>query len=111
MSGIHPVERIESTVESQPCQNVQGWERAGSLAGGVVMLGKGIRRGGFIGLIQIGIGAIALKRGITGYSSTKRMLEQSRQQLHSLRTDIERAGDQLLKLKEVSEAQATQKAK
>lgn len=37
---------------------------------------------------------MALKRGITGHSSTKRLLEKSRQQLHSVRSDIERAGDE-----------------
>lgn len=101
MSNRNPVERIESPAYPDvPYQNVEGWERVGSLAGGVVMLGKGIRRGGFIGLIQVGIGAMALKRGITGHSSTKRLLEKSRQQLHSVRSDIERAGDELLRMKD-----------
>ena len=45
---LRPV--IRSTpFERQPTQNVQGWERIGSLAGGVVMMGKGLRRGGFFG--------------------------------------------------------------
>lgn len=105
MSDTTRIQRIQSTsYDEVPYQNVEGWERLGSLAGGVVMLGKGIRRGGFIGLIQVGIGAMALKRGITGHSSTKRLLEKSRQQLHSVRSDIERAGDQLLKMKDEVEA-------
>ena len=54
MSELKRVERIESTPFQSPSeQNVQGWERIGSLAGGVVMVGKGLRRGGIFGLIQV----------------------------------------------------------
>ena len=41
---------IEHTpFETQPQQNVHGWERIGSVAGGVMMVGKGLRRGGILG--------------------------------------------------------------
>ena len=80
MSELKRVERIESTpFQTHTEQNVQGWERIGSLAGGVIMVGKGLRRGGVFGLIQVAIGGVALARGdsfaergndqLAGYSS------------------------------------------
>ena len=51
---------LATPFQSKAEHNVQGWERAGSLATGVVMVGKGLRRGGFFGLIQIAIGGVAL---------------------------------------------------
>ena len=102
---LRPV--IRSTpFEPQPTQNVQGWERIGSLAGGVVMMGKGLRRGGFFGLIQVAIGGVALARGFTGHSSLKYKLEQGRQEMNSVRTKIERAGAELKNLKTKAEVAA-----
>jgi uncharacterized membrane protein len=83
---------------------VQGWERIGSLAGGVVMLGKGLRRGGVFGLIQVAIGGVALARGITGHSSAKSLLEKSRQDMNNVRAKIQRAGEELNRLKANAEA-------
>ena len=92
MSELKRVERIESTpFQTHTEQNVQGWERIGSLAGGVVMVGKGLRRGGVFGLIQVAIGGVALARGITGHSSAKSLLEKSRQDMNNVRAKI-RAG-------------------
>ena len=100
MSDLKRVERIESTpFQTQPAQNVQGWERIGSLAGGVVMVGKGLRRGGVFGLIQVAIGGVAMARGITGHSSAKSFLEKSRQDMVNARARIERAGEELSRLK------------
>ncbi|AJO77132.1 MULTISPECIES: DUF2892 domain-containing protein [Pseudomonas] len=105
MSDSKQVELIESTpFQSQPSQNVQGWERIGSLAGGVVMVGKGLRRGGVFGLIQVAIGGVALARGITGHSSAKSLLEKSRQDMNNVRAKIERAGAELKNLKANAEA-------
>ena len=100
MSDLKRVEPIESTpFQTQPTQNVQGWERIGSLAGGVVMVGKGLRRGGVFGLIEVAIGGVALARGITGHSSAKSFLEKSRQDMNNVRARIERAGEELSQLK------------
>lgn len=78
MSELKRVERIETTpFQTHSEQNVHGWERLGSLAGGVVMVGKGLRRGGIFGLIQVAIGGAALARGITGHSSAKSLLEKA----------------------------------
>ncbi|MGE8486414.1 MAG: DUF2892 domain-containing protein [Pseudomonas sp.] len=105
MSDLKRVERIESTpFQTQPAQNVQGWERIGSLAGGVVMVGKGLRRGGVFGLIQVAIGGAAMARGITGHSSAKSFLEKSRQNIVNARARIERAGEELSRLKANAEA-------
>lgn len=100
MSEHKQLQTLEPTpLQSQPTQNVQGWERIGSLAGGVVMMGKGLRRGGVFGLIQVAIGGVALARGITGHSSAKSLLEKSRQDMHNVRSKIERAGAELRDLK------------
>ena len=105
MSDLKRVERIESTpFQTQPAQNVQGWERIGSLAGGVVMVGKGLRRGGVFGLIQVAIGGVALARGITGHSTAKSFLEKSRQDMDNVRAKIERAGEELSRLKANAQA-------
>jgi len=105
MSELKRVERIESTpFQTHPDQNVQGWERIGSLAGGVIMVGKGLRRGGVFGLIQVAIGGVALARGITGHSSAKSLLEKSRQDMNNVRAKIERAGEELGRLKANAEA-------
>ena len=105
MSDSNRVQRIDSTpFQTLPEQNVQGWERIGSLAGGVVMMGKGLRRGGVFGLIQVAIGGVALARGITGHSSAKSLLEKSRQDMNNVRAKIERAGEELKNLKANAEA-------
>ncbi|NWE16592.1 YgaP family membrane protein [Pseudomonas yamanorum] len=107
---LRPV--IRSTpFEPQPTQNVQGWERIGSLAGGVVMMGKGLRRGGFFGLIQVAIGGVALARGISGHSSAKELLERNRQEMNTVRTKIERAGEELKNLKTKAEVAAENASK
>jgi uncharacterized membrane protein len=105
MSELKRVERIESTpFQTHSEQNVHGWERVGSLAGGVLMMGKGLRRGGIFGLVQVAIGGVALARGITGHSSVKSLLEKSRQDMNNVRAKIERAGEELSNLKANAEA-------
>nr|WP_314567980.1 DUF2892 domain-containing protein [uncultured Pseudomonas sp.] len=98
---------IEHTpYETQSQQNVHGWERIGSVAGGVMMVGKGLRRGGIFGLIQVAIGGVALARGFTGHSSLKDKLAQGRQQMNTVRAKIERAGEELQNLKTKAEVAA-----
>ncbi|MBC3949891.1 MULTISPECIES: YgaP family membrane protein [Pseudomonas] len=103
MSDTPIVERIDDAIEGKPEQNVQGWERVGSLAGGVLMMGKGLRRGGFFGLIQLAIGGAVLARGITGHCSAKSMIEKSRNDLDIAKSRIKRAGDELSLLKTKAE--------
>lgn len=61
-------------------QNVHGWERAMSLAGGLYFLAKGLRRGGLGGLLQLGIGGLALSRGVTGHCEAKRVFNEINEQ-------------------------------
>ncbi|GAB6387052.1 YgaP family membrane protein [Stutzerimonas marianensis] len=58
----------------QSSQNVHGWERAASIAGGLFFLGKGLSRGGIGGLLQVAMGGMALARGVTGHCEAKRVL-------------------------------------
>lgn len=109
MSDTPIVERIDSAIKGEPQQNVQGWERVGSLAGGVLMMGKGLRRGGFLGLIQLAIGGAVLARGITGHCSAKSLVEKSRSDLDIAKSRIKRAGDELSLLKTKAEV-ATEEA-
>ncbi|KTC25707.1 hypothetical protein AO391_05650 [Pseudomonas marginalis ICMP 9505] len=98
-------------LETQPGQNVHGWERIGSVAGGVMLVGKGLRRGGIFGLIQVAIGGVALVRGVTGHSSLKDKLEEGRQEMNTVRTKIERAGQELKNLKTKAEVAAEKAVK
>ena len=107
MSDNQVFEPLEPEIQHSKAEhNVHGWERAGSLAGGLLLVGKGVRRGGLAGLIQIAIGGLALSRGFTGHCAAKSLLEKGRQDLDSARSQIERAGDELTRLKD-SAAQAT----
>lgn len=60
-------------------QNVHGWERTASVAGGLLMLGKGLRRGGVFGIVQLALGGMALARGISGRCEAKRIFNESEQ--------------------------------
>ncbi|KJK06175.1 hypothetical protein D3C76_1503910 [compost metagenome] len=91
-------------LQDKPEHNVQGWERATSVAGGVIMVSKGMRRGGLFGLIQVAIGGVALARGITGHSSLKSLLERGRSDLDQLRSTLERNGAELQALRASADA-------
>ncbi|WP_426111159.1 YgaP family membrane protein [Pseudomonas sp. DSP3-2-2] len=107
MSDTPIIERIDNAAqEIHTPQNVHGWERVGSLAGGVLMMGKGLRRGGFFGLIQLAIGGAVLARGITGHCSAKSLIEKSRSDLDTAKARIKRAGDELSLLKNKAEVTA-----
>lgn len=58
-------------------QNVHGWERTASVAGGLMLLGRGLRRGGVSGLMQLAMGGMALARGISGRCEAKRILTET----------------------------------
>ena len=107
---LRPVIEHLQPDEQRP-QNVHGWERISSVAGGVMMVGKGLRSGGLFGLIQVAIGGVALARGFTGHSSLKDKLEQGRQEMNSVRTKIERAGAELKNLKTKAEVAAEKAVK
>ena len=101
MSDSKTLNLVKSTpFKPEPSHNVQGWERAGSLLVGVASVVKGVRRGGVFGLIQLAIGGAALARGFTGHSRIKSVFEKGREEMDGVRGQIERAGEQLSKLKD-----------
>lgn len=61
--------------KTQP-QNVHGLERAASLTGGAVLLTRGLRRGGLLGLVQLAMGGMAMFRGVSGRCEMKRKLAE-----------------------------------
>lgn len=64
----------QKTSQSDPNQNVEGFERFASVAGGLVMVGKGLRRGGLLGIIEFAIGGMVLSRGVSGQCELKRAM-------------------------------------
>ena len=94
---------IHSTPSSSD-HNVKGWERLGSLAGGALMISKGMRHGGFIGLLQVAAGGLAMARGIKGHCATKAWWHKHRAEYHHLRADIERGAAELKALKASAES-------
>lgn len=66
--------------EKQSNQNVEGIERAASLAGGLFFLSRGIRGRGLGGVLQLAIGGMALARGVTGQCELKRKLDEYKAQ-------------------------------
>ena len=102
MSDSKTLNLVKNAPLQQPApeHNVHGWERAGSILVGVASVVKGVRRGGIFGLVQLAIGGVALARGFTGHSRIKSVIEKSREDMDSVRAQIERAGAQLSKLKD-----------
>ncbi|QJD57545.1 DUF2892 domain-containing protein [Pseudomonas sp. gcc21] len=56
--------------------NVTGMERVASVAGGALLLGKGLRKGGLFGLISLAMGGAAIYRGMTGHCEMKKRMMQ-----------------------------------
>lgn len=91
MVAFEPQSQAQSAKAVIPYQNVYGWERAASIGGGLLLVTKGLRRGGLFGLVNMGLGAMGLLRGLSGHCEAKRVLERAfsapvRQQAR-LRTD------------------------
>ncbi|MDR6713165.1 hypothetical protein J2W83_002768 [Pseudomonas hunanensis] len=84
--------------------NVHGLERASSLAGGALMVSKGLRQGGLIGLLKVAVGGMALARGFSGHCSTKAWWLRHRQEYQRLRGDIQRSAAELEVLRDSAEA-------
>ncbi|CAD5107729.1 YgaP-like transmembrane domain [Zestomonas carbonaria] len=84
--------------------NVHGWERAACLGGGALLIGKGLRRGGLLGLLELAVGGIGLARGITGQCPAKRYLAETRAELDEIRRELDVAGKRLAELGEARKA-------
>ncbi|MBK5011002.1 DUF2892 domain-containing protein [Pseudomonas sp. S60] len=85
-------------------QNVHGIERVSSLAGGALMVTRGLRQGGVLGLLKVAVGGLALARGLSGHCATKAWLQRNRQEYNRLRTDLQRSGAELEALKDSAKA-------
>ncbi|WP_263138923.1 DUF2892 domain-containing protein [Pseudomonas sp. RIT-PI-AD] len=84
--------------------HLYGWERAASIAGGFILIGKGLSRGGIGGLLQLALGGVAVKRGFSGHSKTKAFLAEARQEVGQLRNKLDDAGRNLEKLRDDAKA-------
>ncbi|WP_339842533.1 hypothetical protein [uncultured Halopseudomonas sp.] len=79
----------QSSKSDQPL-NVEGFERFASVAGGLVLLGKGVRRGGLLGILQFAAGAMVLARGASGRCELKKTLAEPVEHEDRVHIDIER---------------------
>jgi len=57
-------------------RNVHGLERGASLAGGLALLGSGLRHGGLLGAAGVLLGGLLLARGGSGRCELKRVLSK-----------------------------------
>ncbi|MDU9412800.1 DUF2892 domain-containing protein [Pseudomonas sp. zfem005] len=78
--------------------NVEGWERFLSIAGGLVMVGTGLRQGGLVGWLRAGTGGVVLARGLTGQCPAKRVIAERRDEIEALKARIEEAAAKLAEL-------------
>lgn len=60
--------------------NVTGGEKWLSIGGGLLLIGKGLRRPGVFGLFNMVLGASAIYRGMRGYCPAKQQLRELRQE-------------------------------
>lgn len=70
---------MQQSSQANQAQNVEGFERFASVAGGLVLVGKGIRRGGLLGIIELAVGGMVLARGVSGQCELKRALNEAEQ--------------------------------
>lgn len=81
---------MQDTAKTDQEPNVQGFERFASVAGGLMMVGKGIRRGGFLGLVELAVGGLVLARGASGQCELKRAMADLEAKESGQEKDIER---------------------
>lgn len=64
----------------QPTHNVTSTEKWLSIGGGLLLIGKGLRRPGPLGRAHLAVGAVTVFRGVRGYCPAKQKLQEARQQ-------------------------------
>lgn len=74
---------MNNSFEQAPIQNVGDIERVASVASGLMLVGKGLRRGGLIGILEFALGGMALARGFTGHCEAKRIVTDAMQDKQS----------------------------
>lgn len=70
---------IRDLVGKPPTHNVTATEKWISIGGGLMLIGKGLRRPGPLGWAHLAIGAATVYRGMRGYCPAKQRLEELRQ--------------------------------
>lgn len=60
-------------------RNIGKWERALSVAIGLAGIGKGFRRGGVTGWLEVAASVLAVKRGLTGHCQVKQVFSDLQQ--------------------------------
>lgn len=68
---------MNTPFEKNQVQNVGEFERVISLASGLMLVGKGVRRGGLSGILQFAIGGMALARAFSGHCEAKRVFNEA----------------------------------
>lgn len=63
-----------------PTHNVAPAEKWVSIGGGLVLVGKGLKRPGPLGLLNLALGAAVIYRGVRGYCPAKQRLREMREQ-------------------------------
>lgn len=74
MVAFDPQSQAQSPKAVIPYQNVHGWERTASIGGGLLLIARGLRKGGLFGLLNLGMGSMGVLRGITGHCEVKRVM-------------------------------------
>lgn len=71
---------IRDLTRKPTTQNVSTTEKWVSIGGGLMLIGKGLRRPGPLGWVHLAIGAATVFRGLRGYCPAKQKLQEMRQQ-------------------------------
>lgn len=71
---------IRDLVGKPPAHNVSTTEKWVSIGGGLMLIGKGLRRPGPLGWVHLAIGAATVFRGVRGYCPAKQRLQEMRDQ-------------------------------
>lgn len=69
---------IKDLVGKPPTHNVTSTEKWISIGGGLMLMGKGLRRPGPLGWVHLALGAATVYRGVRGYCPAKQRLEELR---------------------------------
>lgn len=71
---------IRDLTRKPPVQNVTATEKWLSIGGGLMLIGKGLRRPGPLGWMHLAVGAATVYRGLRGYCPAKQRLHEMREQ-------------------------------
>lgn len=71
---------IRDLTRKPPTHNVTATEKWVSIGGGLMLIGKGLRRPGPLGWVHLALGAATVFRGVRGYCPAKQKLQEMRDQ-------------------------------